>query len=203
MKISITIDQSARSRALFAKLGDLPEVALAAVARGMSRAGQVVLGQAVKNRFTGQGPFPVAQNRLGVVTNRLRKSLRVTRPQINAGSSEVTMGFGSDVKYFGLHEFGFKGKVQVRGHTRRSVARDTPTPKGKVNRAEVNRRKVAILVKSRGNYSYVRPHARNLNIAARAPMSTQLRQDSTAKSFLLEISRELSLALTPNTPPLT
>jgi hypothetical protein len=181
---------------LFAKLGDLPQVGLAAVARGMLNAGQTVLGRAVKNRFTGQGPFPVAEHRLGEVTKRLRRTLRATKPQINLSSREVTMGFGSEVKYFALHEFGFKGKVQVRGHNRATVARGNKD--AKLTRGQINERKVAILVKSRGNYSYVRPHSRNLNIAARAPMTTELQAETTTKSFLLEISRELSLAINQN-----
>lgn len=168
---------------------------LHAISSGMARGGQIVLGSAVRYRFTGKGPFPIAEHRLGVVTNRLRKSMRVTPPQIKEGENAVTMSFGSDVKYFALHEFGFKGKVQVRGHNRRSVARGATTAKGKVTKGEINKRKVSILVKARNNYSVVKPHSRNLTIAARAPMSTELQAERTRKVFLVEINREMNLIL--------
>lgn len=195
MSTTITLTNSPRLAATMAKLRELPEVAVLAVVRGMAAAGQIVLGAAVKHRFTGRGPFPVADHRLGVVTNRLRKSLRVTAPQVDSDRRTVSQRFGSNVIYFGLHEFGFKGRVQVRGHTRKAVADGGQTTKGKVTRGEINKRKNNILVKDRGNYSYVKPHTRNLTIAARAPLTTELESQRTRDAYFSEIGQQLRLAL--------
>lgn len=198
----ITLQIDSRTRALLARLRNVPAEAVQAVIRGSARAAPIVLGNAVKRRFTGQGPFPFSEHRLGVRTNRLRQSLGFSRPQIVDGNL-VRLSFGSgvgtDVKepvsYFAIHEFGFKGKVQVRAHTRRAVAQGPLSPKGKVTRAEINKRKTAILVKSRNNFSLVKAHTRNLNIAARAPLGTELGEERNRKAILVEINRELSAAL--------
>jgi hypothetical protein len=168
MQTEITLTRSPRLDALLHQLGNLPAVALQAVSTGMARGGQLVLASAVEKRFTGKGPFPVEQHRLGVRSNLLRKSLRVTPPQIHAESGEVTMGFGSNVRYFLLHELGFSGPSPVRAHRR-------TTPSGKV--------------------ANVRAHTRNLTIAARAPMITELQSERTRATLLRQINRELELAI--------
>jgi hypothetical protein len=171
MQTTISITRSPRLESLLKQLGNLPAVALQAVGAGMARAGQTVLAKAVEQRFTGKGPFPVAQHRLGVRTNLLRKSLRVTPPQINSSTNEVTQGFGSNVRYFLLHELGFTGPAPVRAHTRKTAS---------------------------GKTSQVRAHTRNLTIAARAPMTTELQSERTRKAYLVAINRELELAIDRN-----
>jgi hypothetical protein len=84
----------------------------------------------------------------------------------------------------------------VRGHTRRAVASGALSPKGKVTKGEINSRKNSILVKGRNNVSYVKPHTRNLTIAARAPLGTQLSDRSTPETFFRQIGRELRTELT-------
>lgn len=168
MQTEITITRSPRLEALLHQLGNMPAVALQAVAAGMKRAGTEVLGTAVEKRFSGKGPFPVAQHRLGIRSNLLRKSLRVTAPQIHAGSGEVTQGFGSNVRYFLLHELGFSGPSPVRAHRRNTAS---------------------------GKVANVRAHTRNLTIAARAPMITELQSERTRATYLRQITRELELAI--------
>lgn len=168
MQTTISITRSARFNSLLKQLDKLPATALQAVGAGMSRAGQLVLGKAVESRFSGKGPFPVAQHRLGIRSNLLRKSLYATKPQINAGTGEVTQGFGSPLRYFLLHELGFTGPAPVRAHTRQTAS---------------------------GKTSNVKAHTRNLTIAARAPMTTELQSERTRKTYLVEINRELELAI--------
>lgn len=91
-----------------------PVVMLRAVAKGMERGTLVIAGKIQKERLTGKGPFPIPQNRLGVVTGRLRQSVRTTKPQING--DQVTTSIGSNVSYAALHEFGFSGLVKVKAH---------------------------------------------------------------------------------------
>lgn len=168
MQTEITITRSPRLDSLLHQLSNLPAAALQAVGKGMALSGQLVLQKAVEERFSGKGPFPVEQHRLGIRSNLLRKSLRVTPPQINASTGEVTQGFGSNLRYFLLHEFGFKGPAPVRSHTRKTRS---------------------------GKSANVRAHTRNLSIAARAPMITELQSERTRATYFRAINRELELAI--------
>lgn len=91
-----------------------PEAVLRAVVKGMKRGTLLITGAVQKERLTGQGPFAPSQNKLGVITGRLRRSARGTDPQISG--STVTTSIGSNVSYAAAHEFGFKGTVKVRAH---------------------------------------------------------------------------------------
>ncbi len=89
-------------------------VMLRAVARGMQRGTLLIAGRIQKDRLSGKGPFPVAQQKLGVVTGRLSQSVRGTQPQ--SSGDAVTTSIGTNVKYAAAHEFGFKGEVNVKAH---------------------------------------------------------------------------------------
>jgi phage gpG-like protein len=131
----------------------------------MKQAGPVIVGNAVKDRFTSQrGPFPVSEHKLGRRTGRLRQSITNTPPQINSSNGEVTMGFGSNVSYFAVHEFGFKGTVQVKAHKRR-------------------------------NGQAVRAHSKQATYAARAPMRTELETNRTTKVVIDAVTRAAKKAL--------
>jgi phage gpG-like protein len=120
MKVSVDIRPSAALAAQLQNARVLPQRFLEGMGRALNKSGPMIVGNAVKFRFTAErGPFPVADAKLGRVTGRLRQSITSTKPQIHTGSNEVSMGFGSNVKYFGVHEFGFSGSVQVRAHQRK------------------------------------------------------------------------------------
>ena len=169
LSIHVTKDQSAR----LAGMKDAGARLLGPLARAWAGGAQEILGRAVKGRFMGKGPFPVAQNKLGVVTNRLRKSMRATAVQVNAADGTASVSMGSNVSYYRGHEFGFRGQVQVRGHTRKAVAGGTTT-RGKLTRKGINDRKVSKLVRGRSNDALVRPHWRKVNIPARRPLGTEI-----------------------------
>lgn len=124
------------------------------VRRAIDRGAQTLLGTAIRERFRGKGPFPVAQHKLGNVSSRLRGSLYNTTPVITGSGYEFRMG--SPVEYFGIHEFGFVGSVSVRAHTRK--------------RHTIKKRNMSRLEQS------VRAHTKDLNIAARAPLSTAIEE---------------------------
>ncbi len=200
LSIRVTKDQSAALQALrggFARL-------LQPLGKAFASGGQEVLGRAVKNRFTGRGPFPVSQNRLGVVTNRLRKSMRSTLPQIDPAGGRVVISMGSNVSYYGPHEFGFRGRVQVKGHTRRN----TPGPKtfrGRLTKSsqramtDVMRERELSGTRKRGrvNASYVKPHSRRVNMPARRPLGTELKSIQTRLSFFKKFNAVLARILKP------
>lgn len=89
----------------------LPRELSARLQEGMGLANQRVIAVTVKRRFSGQGPFPAQQNRLGNKSNLLRRSIRSTSPQIRDG--KVTSKMGSNVPYFGIHEFGGETKPRI------------------------------------------------------------------------------------------
>lgn len=69
-----------------------------------------VVGIATRDYLSGPRP-----QRLDVVTTRLRGSI-ASSVENKAGG--ITGRIGSNVKYAVLHEFGFKGIINVRAHTR-------------------------------------------------------------------------------------
>ena len=64
-----------------------------------------------------QGPMT-----LGVITNRLRSSIRASSAYPDG--STIRSGIGSNVVYAVPHEFGFDGTVNVKEHTRRNPIGD-------------------------------------------------------------------------------
>lgn len=201
MEVRIDTAEDARLAKLLETAGRMQERALGRLARTIWRASQEIVGDAVKGRFTGQGPFPVAQNKLGVRTGRLRRSIRATKPQLNLRTGEISVGFGSNVAYFAIHEFGFQGDVQVKGHTRR-LDGGQKFVRGKLSKGYANRLKKRLRERELSGKrdarvlagaTQVRPHKRRLKVPARAPLGTQLRAITTRAAYL----RALRDALEP------
>lgn len=147
------VEVDPKLRALFSRLE--PSRVMSSVARGLRLGVEIAVGRLTERRLTGRGPFPVTQNKLGVVTGRLRQSVRqgVSPPRIVGETAEVSVG--SRVKYARAHEFGFRGNVNVASHTRRAHMRG-----GKQVRV-----------------SQVTGHIRRVNIPERAPIRTGLREN--------------------------
>lgn len=113
---SIRIEFAAEGKALLERLRAMPEKIAPAIARGMDKAGIAALDEIKVERFRGKGPFPAAQHKLGEKTTDLRASLRYVPARIGGGM--VTAAMGSNLIYFGVHEFGFTGQVHVSSFTR-------------------------------------------------------------------------------------
>ncbi len=89
------------------------------VRQGMNVATPQVLSAIQEERLTGQGPFPVDEHRLGVVSGQLRQSAYTTEAVIEG--SMVTSSMGSPLGYASIHERGGvyerttkPGKVRLR-----------------------------------------------------------------------------------------
>lgn len=91
-----------------------PETLKRVVAKGLTRGTLLLVGQIQAKHLTGKGPFPVAQHKLGVISGRLRQSLRGTPARIEGDN--VVSSIGTVVSYARAHEFGFSGRVNVRAH---------------------------------------------------------------------------------------
>lgn len=165
--------------------------------RGMDRANQVAMGQALKHRFTGKGPYPVGQHRLGVRSGLLRRSMRATKAElVSVPDLAVVSRIGSKVRYFGPHEFGSKARVNVRAHTR--VPREIRVKKAGTRRTL----KVRAATKSGGVRSIsVRAHKRRLNIPERRPLRTALNELRSRAIYHKELTAAVIAALGARNAP--
>lgn len=123
----------------------MPESMGPAVAKAMDEQNEITHGHITQRYLSRRGP-----QSLGVVTNRLRSSLRRTRARITSDLGVVS-SIGSNVEYMGVHEFGFSGSMSIRSHTRRQTqmfGRPLLKP-------------ISVSVKA---------HTRNVNIRERAPI---------------------------------
>ena len=146
--ISVTV----RSDVATALRGLQPEAMQRAIAAGMTEGAQIVAGMVTEQRLTGKGPFPVEQHRLGVITGRLRQSLRAAPARIEG--DRVIVSIGSPVGYAAAHEFGFDGTVTIKEHTRQAHLR---------RGVEVREHRV-------------KSYSRHLVIPERAPVRTGIRE---------------------------
>lgn len=204
MPILISISQNDEASAALRTLADergMRVRLLSRLAPEWSKAGQIVVGRAVKERFTGKGPFPVSQNKLGVRTGRLRRSVRATLAQVNATTGEVSLQAGSNVSYFASHEFGFKGRVQVRSHQRRTGKQlrakvgggfTTASVRGRV-RALRNAELGGTRRRGRVGATQVRAHTRRVDVPERAPLGTELRSERARQDFMAAQGRAVRM----------
>lgn len=130
--------------------------AVRAFLRGADAGGSQLVGLAQKERLRGEGPFPVRDKKLGVQTRRLSRSLRSSKPKYSGGV--VSLGIGTNVKYFGGHEFGLRKKVSVPAH------------KVKAHVKNFRGKQVAIPAHSR------KYHNRQMDIPKREPVATTIRK---------------------------
>jgi hypothetical protein len=87
------------------------------VCHTIDRLNQLTIGHIQRDYLSQRGPLT-----LGVITNRLRGSIRASLAYPDG--STVRSGIGSNVVYAAAHEFGFDGTVNVKAHQRRSVGSD-------------------------------------------------------------------------------
>lgn len=165
MKLNLTLSSAAQT--VIRRVGGMGAQFAPAIARGLDGGLEYALGKVAASRFTGRGPFPVGEHRLGVVSSRLRTSLRRSKATVNGGI--VRASVGSNVTYFSPHEFGFSGTVSVRAH-----ARNKTTGRGK---------------KKQTNSVSVRAHTRAVNVPERAPLRTGIKEQAPA--IALYISRAI------------
>lgn len=155
----------------------LDRVVLDSALKAVKKVNRAVFDGIIKRRFTGKGPFPVAAHRLGVVSGRLRKSLEITEPKLKGRT--ITFSAGGTVSYFDVHEFGFSGTVRVARHFR----------KGRKARRKFSFGGRTVTRKVRGQDGEVKAHNRDVNIPARAPLTTGWEEKQTAEIYTKEISR--------------
>ncbi len=102
--MSVKIDISENAREIARQLREFPADMARGVAAAMDSQNQLAIGHITSRKLSSRGPTT-----LGVVTGRLRGSIRATRA--SAGTSGVESSIGTNVKYAGAHEYGSKPHV--------------------------------------------------------------------------------------------
>ena len=108
----ITVQISSNAQEVVRRLQQLPAAMLQAIARTLDLQNELTVGHVQATKLRMRGP-----DTLGVVSHRLWESVRPSAAVINGQAIESAIG--SNVRYAGVHEFGFTGTEQVRAYTRR------------------------------------------------------------------------------------
>lgn len=185
------VELTSNAQAVLETAERIPDELAEAIAKAMDTENQLTVGHIVKTKLSRR-----SATTLGVVTNRLRGSLRATKSK--AKSREVTSSIGSNVRYAGVHEFGFRGTVTVGAFTRRNPRGDkfnflargkASRDAGIVNDYNISRKMAEalggfgkggrariFLKKTSSGVSFVKAHKRKLNFPARAMVSTGIEE---------------------------
>jgi len=165
--IQLSLDSNAAQ--VVRQLGTFPERMQQEIAKALDYENEITVGQIQAKKLSRRGPTT-----LGVVSNRLRSSVRPTKAVVSPKSIESSIG--SNVKYAGVHEYGFHGTVNVRGFTRRQTSNDLLA--GGARRGFKARQKREKLQAS--GIARVKAHTRRMNIPARAYIRTTIEERRAA-----------------------
>lgn len=138
--------------------------------RTIDRENQLTIGEIQSKRLSKRGP-----QTLGVVTNRLRSSIRAEKASLHGDI--ILTSIGSNVAYAGVHEFGIDETVTVRAHTRRvfkfvqgAATEVTFDPKtGKISRGKVKGKRTSDEIN-------VKEHKRHMQMPARSYIRRTLQE---------------------------
>lgn len=176
------------------------EIVDRAIAKALDRENEYTVGQTVRERMNFPRSMPPTEEGLRVQTGRLRRSL--TRSRAVVTSEGVVSAIGSNVRYFGIHEFGFQGSVSVKAHMRKLPERYFLTTGQTITAADAKRAglttKQGKLRKGLGTktdlrYVAVRSHSRQVRMPARQ----MVRRTVAARLplYQLAIAEEIQKAL--------
>lgn len=170
--IQITVSENAA--AVLRQVKTFPAEMAQGIARALDLQNELTVGHIQAKKLSRRGPTT-----LGVITNRLRSSVRPATAEVTGDTIESSIG--TNVKYAGVHEYGFDGKVSVAAHTRRrfgdrfsggSKVVDTiaifNTKTGSISRQKKGK------VKYQTGVSSVRAFTRHMRMPARPFLSTSL-----------------------------
>jgi len=172
MSLTLTIKLTPPAEAVAARVEGFPARMMARMVEVLDLQNQETAGHVAVTKLSQRGSMT-----LGVVTNRLRPSVR-PRPATLSGLTVVS-SIGSNVKYAAAHEFGFSGTVTVRAHERRFAnvaggptqfqgARKSISMRDAASLRQTKKKKVAL--DFREGVSHVKQHSMKMDLPARAPI---------------------------------
>jgi len=176
-----------------------PEELRRVIAKGMVRGTLLISRRIEKERFTGTGPFAVSLHRLGIGKGdnhgyrggNARRSITAS-PQANIVGDAVQTSIGSNVSYVKAHEFGFKGRVNVKSYTRSASKLGVLNRKGQLSKKSAEKLK-GVLARRGMNSITVRAHKAKINIPERAMIRTGIKEHIV--TIYRETQRELTSAM--------
>jgi phage gpG-like protein len=119
-----------------------------AVAKALDQQNELTIGAAVRDRMSfPRGVAPTMEG-LRVQSGHLRRSITRSRARVTASGAESAIG--SNVRYFGPHEFGFDGSVTVKEHRRKLPDRYLLTSGQIIDRSTAER--AGFMNKARNQY---------------------------------------------------
>lgn len=157
MSVSVKIVLTPRAQQLLAAAPAWPLALKPAIVAAMDRQNELTTGYIQRTKLSVPG-----SRTLGVRTNRLRLSARPSKAVVSGDG--ILSAIGSNVKYAGVHEFGFDGTVKVRAFTRRQVSNDVVRGQGRRGfRARERGERVTA-----SGFARVKAHTRRMRFPARA-----------------------------------
>ena len=206
MSDPVVITLSPETVALLRSTPRWPAQMREAVRRTVDLQNELTVGHIQSERMSGTGPFAVSEHKLGVVTNRLRSSVRPSRATVDG--DQISSAIGTNVRYGGAHEFGFSGPVTVRAHTRKNPRADliafrgTTAPRQSFGAALASPsgrlRKGVVQVASA--VVTVREHTAQRVVPARAPMRHGIEDRAPAYGAALSTAIVAALRPLPGAP---
>lgn len=130
------------------------------IAKALDKENQFTVGIIQEKRLSGPRP-----QQLGVVTNRLRGSIRARKAVLV--DHVIDSGIGSNVAYAGALEGGFQGTVKVKAHTRKDSRFDVHGGGGSEVNLKTGRLRKAPTKKVALGFVTVRAHTMKMNVKAR------------------------------------
>jgi phage gpG-like protein len=169
--MSVQIHISEEAKGVFRDAYTFRERLVKRIAVVQDKQNELTVSWIIAARLSEPGEFT-----LGVRSGRLRRSIRAAKSRISG--TTIYSSIGSNVRYAGAHEFGFKGTVTVQAHTRRFARFSTiynrlqPIPLKDAQALQKRGKKINARLKF--GQSEVRSHQRRMNIPARAPIASGL-----------------------------
>jgi len=190
VSVDVKISLDGRSMVFMERIGDASKGVQRQLLRTIDMQNQLTIGFIQKEKLSKRGP-----DTLGVVTNRLRSSIRATKAELRSDGGIYSM-IGSNVVYAGIHEFGFQGDVKVRAHTRRvdqfiSEANSTAVfdpASGKISKRKRKPKTTTVEIQ-------VRAHSRKVNMPARHYIRRSIEQ--RVKDYTVAIGATIDRILNP------
>lgn len=172
--MSLKILISSNASAIIRQLTELPARMAAQIARAMDKENQITVGQIQSEELSGPRP-----GKLGVVTNRLRGSIRAIKAAVDGNT--IDSSIGTNVSYAGIHERGLNASVKVKAHSR-NIFTTHQTGGGAVfdsATGRVRKQKVKKISLHSGTAN-VKEHWRTVNVPARHFLSGPIEGASLA-----------------------
>lgn len=184
--MSLQIQISSNAEAILRQLTQLPERMATAIARAMDKENQLTVGAIQAQQLSGPRP-----GKIGVITNRLRGSIRAVKAVV-AGNA-IESAIGSNVKYAGILERGLNASIKVKAHSR-NIFRTHETGGGrsfdpKTGRIRTEKKKKISL---HSGTAKVKAHWRTVNVPAHRYIEGTLERSTLAYS--VAISRAIETA---------